>query len=154
MSNNTTEKTEIISKEEMDKLNTLKANIPTDLDSIFSFGTEGKTLFDVVYALLGESKGELVILERTNFFSAGELLTVVEGLWIAKYGLMSDGQYLTYEGQVPTADYWAIPELKDFIIMICKGRPSVDGKSRIQAIEALQQIKLKLETQQKPMSSV
>lgn len=134
-----------ITEQEADKLDKLK-NIPTLQDDIFTMSSEGMTLFDVVSMFMGGmSKDELAILERTNFENKEECSIVAELLYVSRYGLMCDGI-------APTE--WAIPELKDRVLLILRGRPSVKGKSREEAKDALQQIKLKLETQPRNLSQV
>lgn len=139
-----------VSPEDAKKLEEMKS-IPTLGDEIFSMSTEGRTLFDVVAMFMGgETREILSILERTNL-SRQDVGDVAELLTVAKYGLDVDGSL--HEKPI-TEVGWAIPKLRDMVIFILRGRVSLDGKSREQAVEALRQIKMRLEQQQKPMNTV
>ncbi len=137
-----------VSEQDAKKLEELK-DIPTMSDDIFTMSTEGRTLFDVVAMFMGgESKDSLSIIERTNF-TREDVNDISELLVTAKYGL-----WIGEPKNHPDKDGWASPKLFNLCVYIMRGRVSMDGKSREQAKEALQQIKLRLEAQQKPLSSV
>lgn len=139
-----------ISQEDMDKLKEL-AVVPTQEDDIYTMiGNEGKGMFDVISMFLGgEMKDEMSIIGRTNMTSK-ETTVIARGLILAKFGMQG---FLGLENLEPTKE-WAIPILKDYIKWVLRGRPSIDGKSIETAKEALQAIKIKLDTQPKPMSQI
>lgn len=114
-------------------------------------GNEGKTAFDAVGIFMGADDPEIEgMLQRTNFSSPDEVMATSQILYLAKYGMRS--AWLK-GGPVFTAE-WEIPEIKNIVKWIIEGRPSVDGKSRTEAKEAIQGIKVKLNTQQNPMSGI
>ena len=139
-----------ISKEDMAKLEALQ-KVPTKEDDIYTMiGNEGKGMFDVVSMFLGgEMKDEMSIIGRTNL-SVKETTIIARGLILAKYGMAG---FFGFEKLKPTED-WAMPIIKDYIKWVLRGRPSIDGKSIETAKEALQAIKIKLDTQPKPLNQV
>lgn len=139
-----------ISPEDEAKLKALQS-IPTAEDDIYTMiGNEGKGMFDVVSMFLGgEMKDDMSIIGRTNL-TAEETRTIARGLILAKQGMAG---FLGYPIQEPTQE-WAIPILKDYIKWVLRGRPSIDGKSIETAKEALQAIKIKLDTQPRPLNQV
>lgn len=144
----------IISEEDKAKLESLKA-VPTGIsdveDGMFKMGNEGKTAFDAVGIFMGADDPEIEgMLQRTNFTSTEEVTVFSQMLYLAKYGMRS--AWLK-GGPVFTAE-WEIPEIKNIVKWVIEGRPSVNGESRKEAKEAIQGIKVKLNTQQNPMSGI
>jgi len=144
----------IISEEDRSKLEALKA-VPTGISDVeegmFKMGNEGKTAFDAVGIFMGADDPEIDgMLQRTNFTSPDEVMATSQLLYLAKYGMRS--AWLK-GGPVFTAE-WEISEIKNIVKWIIEGRPSVNGESRKEAKEAIQGIKVKLNTQQNPMSGL
>ncbi|SRR6266568_2495944 len=139
-----------ISPEDEAKLKAL-SGVPTQEDDIYTMiGNEGKGMFDVVSMFLGgEMKDDLSVIGRTNLTSQ-ETTTIARGLILAKQGMEG---FLGYPPNEQSQE-WAIPIIKDYIKWILRGRPSIDGKSIETAKEALQAIKIKLDTQPKPLNQV
>jgi hypothetical protein len=126
-----------ITSEDADKL-----GLPTSLDDIFAFGEEGKTIADVISMIIGgDKKDDLSIIQRTNL-SKSEASIVADTLVLARFGLILDNDDLNN----PPKE-WAMPWLRDDVVFTLRGRTSVDFNSIEKAVEALQSIKLKVESQ-------
>lgn len=118
-------------QEKKQKLEEMQKNIPSSLEDVFQMSTEGRTLFDTIAMLLGgDTKETISILERSNL-RMDECTTIADALVLAKWGLNCDGTF------TPAPDEWAIPRLRDKVIFILKGRPSINGNSRSEAVGAL-----------------
>lgn len=145
----------IISEEDKAKLEALK-EVPTGIGDIpeqemFRMGNEGKTAFDAVGIFMGADDPEIDgMLQRTNFTNPDDVMVTAQMLYLAKYGMRS----AWVKGGPKFTAEWEIPEIKNIVKWIIEGRPSVDGKSRTEAKEAIQGIKVKLNTQQNPMSGI
>ena len=121
-----------------------KLGLPTSLEDIFSFGEEGKSIADIVGLLGGaDKKDDLAIGQRTNITDTEEASVIAEALFVAKYPLVltDDWKRRLKNGE------WFIPELKDEIVSLLRIRTSIGGKSIDKVVEALQSIKIKVESQ-------
>ncbi len=124
----------------------MKMGIPTSLEDIFSFGDEGKTVADIISFILGgDKKDDLSVIQRTNL-SRKECSVVADTLILARFGLILNDDDLKKPN-------WAMPWLRDDVILTLRARTSVDFHSVIKAVEALQSIKIKTEIQKQTMLS-
>lgn len=145
-----------IPEDDLKKLQNLK-EVPTDIESLeqqIRMGTEGRNAFDAVGIFMGADDPEIEgMLQRTNLQSVEENLTVAQCLYLAKFGMRN--AWVRVKGETPQkTEDWEMPELKQMILWIIKGRPSVNGVSREQAKEAIQGLKVKLNAQTNPLSGL
>ena len=132
----TTEQKATITKEDASKM-----GLPTSLEDIFSFGEEGKTIADIINIILGgNEKDDVSIIQRTDL-DRHEVYVLSECLRLAKFGLTFDD-----ESNAIRSD-WAIPELYYEVKMVLRAKTSLNGKALDKAVESLQSIKIKMETE-------
>lgn len=135
-------------EQDMEALKNLAAQVPTGIDELekqIKMGGVGKTAFDAVGIFMGADDPEIAgMLQRTNFQSFEEEFIVSQVLMLAKYGCRR--AWVKINGVPPplTVDEWEIPELKQLVLWIIQGRVSIDGKSRTEAKEAIQGMKVTL----------
>lgn len=149
-----TEQEATVSDAELARLQALGEGVPTNLADVLKMGSEGKNAFDAVGLFLGADDPEIEgQLQRTVFQTVEEITTTGLILNLAKTGFL---KCWTKGGPNTTSNdgKWELPELKDTLLWILRGRPSLNGLSRDQGVQALQGIKIKLNAEPKPLSSV
>lgn len=139
----------VASQEDIEQLKKLTEQVPTGIDELekqIKMGGVGKTAFDVVGMFMGADDPEISgMLQRTIFQSFEEEFIVSQTLYLAKYGCKF--AWVKINGQMPMhsdVGEWEMPELKQMVLWILQGRPSLNGQSRNESKEAIQGMKVTL----------